>query len=122
MPFRVLVVDDNLVNRLLVITHLKKAGWEIFELDNGEAVIPWLTEHTIDVVLLNISMPGLSGEEVCRLLRQHPQLRDTRVIAYTAHALADEHDRIMAAGFDEILTKPISKAELFRVLERVLGH
>ena len=122
MPFRVLVVDDNQVNRLLVITHLKKAGWEIFELDNGETVIPWLSEHTVDVILLDISMPGLSGEEVCRLLRQHPQLRTIRIIAYTAHALADEHDRIMAAGLNDILTKPISKAELFAVLERVLAH
>lgn len=122
MSFRVLVVDDNQVNRLLVITHLKKVGWEISELDHGEAVIPWLMEHMIDVMLLDISMPGLSGEEVCRLLRQHPQLCHTKIIAYTAHALADEHDRIMAAGFDDILTKPISKAELFAVLERVLAH
>jgi CheY-like chemotaxis protein len=65
-----------------------------------------------DLVLLDISLPGLDGVEVLRILRQDAALRGLPVIALTAHAMAGDRDRFLDAGFDDYVTKPITDEEL----------
>ena len=69
---KVLIVDDQKINRMLPSVLLKQAGCEVFELDNGEAVPALLQANPVDAVLLDISMPGVSGMEVCAKLRKEP--------------------------------------------------
>ena len=109
---RVLVVDDHPVNRLLVSVMLREAGCVVAEVEGGQQALDRLVVEAFDIVLLDISMPGLSGDEVCRRIRAEPRLAGLRVIAYTAHAFEDERSRILSEGFDALLTKPISREGL----------
>ena len=105
----VLIVDDNAVNRKLAAAMLKRRGWTSEEVDCGEAALALLEQRAdFDYVLLDISMPGLTGDEVCRRLRALEATRQLKIIAYTAHALESEKAKIMGAGFDDIIIKPIS--------------
>lgn len=109
-----LVVDDNAANRLLAARLLQRLGWDVAQAADGSAALETLRERPVNVVLLDISMPGLSGEEVCRMIRQLGVAR--RVIAYTAHALPEELDRFKASGFDGMLIKPITRESLTNAL------
>lgn len=107
-----LVVDDHPTNRLLGCTLLGKMGWVTEEADSGELALEKAGRTEFALILLDISMPGLSGEETCARLRAQPNGATIRIIAYTAHAFPEERERFLAAGFDEILTKPISRQRL----------
>ena len=112
----VLVVDDNAVNRKLAVALLKRRGMQVDEADGGPLALEMLQQIAYDAVLLDISMPVMDGKEVCRMIRATPQWSSVRVIAYTAHAMESERQSIMAAGFDDLLVKPISGQDLLRVL------
>lgn len=109
---RILVVDDNAINRKLAIALLKKHGWEVHEVDGGQAAIARLADSAFDAVLLDISMPGMDGETVCRTIRADARLAGLRVVAYTAHAMDHEKQKILDAGFDDIVIKPVTMAAL----------
>jgi CheY-like chemotaxis protein len=113
---KVLVVDDNAVNRKLAVALLKRRGMHVEEADGGGVALEMLKAGQFDSVLLDISMPVMDGKEVCRILRSTPELAKLFVIAYTAHAMESERQSIMAAGFDDLLVKPISGQDLLRVL------
>jgi CheY-like chemotaxis protein len=106
---KVLVVDDHPMNRKLATMLLRNAGYPHDEAESGEQALERLAGGDFGVVLLDVSMPGISGEEVCRRIRADERLKGLRVIAYTAHAFEDERSRILAEGFDALLTKPISR-------------
>lgn len=112
----VLVVDDNAVNRKLAVALLKRRGMHAEEAEGGAVALEMLKDEKFDSVLLDISMPVMDGEQVCRIIRHTPSMANLRVVAYTAHALESERQRIMAAGFDDLLVKPISAHDLLRVL------
>lgn len=111
-----LVVDDNEVNRLLAARLLTKAGWEVSTVEDGQAALTWMGANRARLVLLDISMPGLSGEEVCQAARARSLCPGMKVVAYTAHAMPEERARFLASGFDAILTKPISKSHVLDLL------
>jgi CheY-like chemotaxis protein len=107
-----LVVDDNATNRLLARTLLKKLGWQSEEADCGAAAIALLQGRRFSFILLDISMPGMSGEETCAVIRGMREGSEIPIIAYTAHAFPEEKARILAAGFDDLVIKPISLQSL----------
>jgi len=107
-----LIVDDHPTNRLIASTLLRKLGWQTHEADSGNAAIELARQHEFRLVLLDISMPGLSGEQTCEQLRQHYAGRNIRIIAYTAHAFPEDRARFLAVGFDDILVKPINREQL----------
>ena len=113
---RALVVDETAVNRKLAVALLKSRGMHVEEADGGGVALEMLKAGQFDSVLLDISMPVMDGKEVCRILRSTPELAGLFVIAYTAHAMESERQSIMAAGFDDLLVKPISGQDLLRVL------
>ena len=77
-------------------------------MDSGDRALRHLATQRYDLVLLDISMPGMTGLEVCQHIRADPRLMALRVIAYTAHVLLEEQQRFLAGGFDDVLLKPIS--------------
>jgi CheY-like chemotaxis protein len=110
---RVLLVDDVMLNRKLAIAFMSRMGWETLEVDGGLVALQWLRTHPpVDLVLLDISMPDLSGEEVCKQLRADPAFADLKIVAYTAHAGPDDIERFLANGFDAALIKPITSQRL----------
>ena len=115
-PLKVIVVDDNQTNRLLPGLFLRPLGHEVQECDSAAQALDWLAHNPCDVVLLDISMPTVSGLQLCQQLRQQPQHQQLKIIAYTAHAMPADVQLLEAAGFDKILIKPIRSHELLSVL------
>lgn len=113
---KVLIVDDQKLNRTLPCVLLRKLGCEVTEADSGEAALAALQGRSMDAILLDISMPGISGTEVCRRLRGDPALAGLYIVAYTAHALPEQRVEMLAAGFDEVLIKPINRQRLLKAL------
>jgi CheY-like chemotaxis protein len=118
---RILIVDDVDLNRRLAGAILKRQGWEIAEACDGLVALDLLGREKFDVVLLDISMPRLSGDEVCRRIKADPALAGMPVIAYTAHAMEEEKAQILAGGFDGILIKPIGVEALNDALRAVMS-
>jgi CheY-like chemotaxis protein len=86
------------------------------------AALDWLASNpAVDVLLLDISMPDLCGEAVCRQLRANPAFDSLKIVAYTAHAGSDDSQRFLANGFNAVLIKPISSQRLKDVLAEVVG-
>ena len=115
-PKRVLVVDDQKMNRMLVEVMLASAGCVVTQAESGVEALELLGREPFDVVLLDISMPGMSGDEVIVHIRANPAYHGMRVVAYTAHAMEGDRSRLLRRGFDSILTKPISGASLMAAL------
>jgi two-component system, sensor histidine kinase and response regulator len=116
---RVLVAEDNAVNRRLVEALLRKRGHTVVSVDNGRAAVAAVTEGGFDVVLMDVQMPEMDGLEATRTIRQLEI--ETRahvpIIALTAHAMKGDRDICVAAGMDEYLSKPINAVELFSKIE-----
>ena len=102
----VALVEDNPDNRLLVRVILESL-YEITEYENGFAALEGLPKEKPDLVLLDVSLPEMDGTEVLRRIRADANLRELPVIALTAHAMAGDREKYLAAGFDEYVTKPI---------------
>ncbi len=108
---RIAVVEDNADNRLLVAAILD-GRYRLDEYASGAEALAGLAESPPDLVLLDISLPEMDGTEVLHRLRDHPALRRLPVIALTAHAMAGDRERYLAAGFDDYVTKPILDEEV----------
>ena len=112
----VLIIDDEAVNRRLAQVLFQKLDWEVETVDSGDRALLHLAARRYDLILLDISMPGMTGLEVCQHIRADPRLMALRVIAYTAHALLEQQQRFLASGFDAVLLKPIS----FRAVQELI--
>lgn len=108
----VLVVDDVLENRVLAVAFLEKLGWMVLEAGSGQAAIDVLKRVRPTHMLLDIKMPGFDGIAVARYVREFMGDQQMKIIGYTAHALKDEVQRILASGFDAVLIKPITYADI----------
>jgi DNA-binding response OmpR family regulator len=115
---RVMVVDDDLTVREVVVTYLRAAGYEVGEAADGEAALAGLRDERADLVVLDLMLPGMDGLEVCRRLRAKGD--DVAVIMLTA--LGSETDRVVGLerGADDYVTKPFSPRELVLRVESVL--
>ena len=121
MKPKIAVVEDNLDNRLLVQAILEDQ-YEISEYETGMEVLDRLADNIPDLVLLDISLPGMDGTEVLRWVRSQELLSDLPVIALTAHAMSGDREKYLEMGFDEYVTKPIVDEEvLVGAIERLLA-
>ncbi len=103
----VLVVDDNPGMRFLSERMLKAIGIVVVgQAENAEACMREIATHAYDVILMDISMPGVSGIELCGMVRAAPSGRATRIVACTAHAAKKDETKFLSCGFDTVLTKP----------------
>ena len=120
---RILVVEDNPVNSLMVIRVLEKQGHRAWAATSGEEALAHFDRQPFDAVLMDLQMPDIDGFEVTRRIRNvEGAERRVPVIATTAHALDGDRERCLTAGMDEYLTKPIQFDELFAALERVANQ
>ncbi len=118
---RVLLVEDNAINREVAREWLDAAGVATEEAENGRVALDRLNAMATDVnlpdmVLMDIQMPELDGLEATRLLRKDERFKDMPIIAMTAHALKGDRERCLDAGMDDYLTKPIDPRALFGAL------
>ncbi|MBI3566089.1 MAG: response regulator [Elusimicrobia bacterium] len=106
MSEKILVADDDADNRRIMELSLKKAGYEVVLAVDGERAVEAALRETPDLVLLDLSMPVLSGWDALLRMKADARLKDVPVMAFTAHAMAGDEERVRAAGFDGYLTKP----------------
>jgi two-component system, cell cycle response regulator DivK len=118
---KIAVVEDNPDNRLLAHILLQDF-YEVAEYANGTDALQGIKADKPDVVLLDISLPDLPGTEVLQHIRADAALKHLPVIALTAHAMAGDREKYLAAGFDDYVTKPIVNEKiLLHAIEGVLG-
>lgn len=115
----ILCVDDEQDLLDILSYNLKKEGYNVYTSDNGEKAIQMADRIKPDLVLLDIMMPGMDGMEVCRQIRNHPQIKDVHVIFITAKA--DEVDEILGLEFgaDDYITKPFSPRKIITKVKAV---
>ncbi len=106
MKPKLAVIEDNLDNRLLVEAILED-DYDISEYGTGLEAVEGLPDNIPDLVLLDISLPGMDGTEVLQWIRSQSELRDVPVIALTAHAMSGDRERYIEMGFNDYVTKPI---------------
>lgn len=120
---KILLVEDNQVNRELVREMLEGGEFEVFEAENGLEALHMLPKTSPDLVLLDIQMPVLDGMSAIKQLRQKPQYATLPVLALTAYAMVGDRERVLAAGFSGYVTKPIDRktllSEIHAHLEKV---
>jgi CheY-like chemotaxis protein len=119
MP-RILIVDDRPSNRELLRATLEYAGHQVAEAPDGPAALEHLHQHPIDLVIMDIQMPGLDGYHVLALIRQVPHLATIPVIALTAYAMDGDAERGVQAGFNAYVTKPVALRHLLRIINESL--
>ncbi|GAA4347787.1 hypothetical protein GCM10023185_03090 [Hymenobacter saemangeumensis] len=119
---RVLLVEDNAVNREVVHMLLSNYGMVIDEADSGHQALELFGQHRYDVVLMDIQMPGMNGMEATALIRQHADATRaaTPVLALTANAFRSDADKYRAAGMNDTLPKPFEEAELLTKLAALI--
>lgn len=120
-PLRILVADDNEMNRSVIEMQLEYLGYQADFVANGEEVVRAVTAHRYDLVLMDISMPLMNGEEACRAIRRNTDIEQPVVVAVTASALAGDRERYLAGGMDHYLPKPVDSLELARLVKKVAG-
>jgi PAS domain S-box-containing protein len=117
---RILLVEDNAVNRLLALRLLEKRGHTVTVAGNGIEALAALEKHSIDLVFMDVQMPEMDGFQATAAIRAKEKLSENHliIIAMTAHAMIGDKERCLAAGMDDYISKPIRPAELDALLER----
>jgi CheY-like chemotaxis protein len=118
-PLKVLVVDDNVDTVLGFSMLLKASGHDVRTAHDGLSAVETAIAYRPDVVLLDIGLPGLNGYEVARRLRQHPNLKNTVLIALTGYGQDTDRQASKQAGFDHHLVKPARFDQLNKILATV---
>jgi CheY-like chemotaxis protein len=121
MSARVLIVEDNRDNMALMDYLLTAAGYVPLLAAGGALGVRAAAEVPPDLILLDIQMPEMDGYEVAGAIRADPAMAHTKLVAVTAFAMVGDQERIIAAGFDGYLTKPISPETFVRDVEQFLA-
>ena len=121
--YRILLAEDNRVNRKVAVRLLEKQGHRVTAAANGRIALERALRETFDLILMDVQMPEMDGLEATRQIREAERAtaRHTPIIALTAHALAGDRERCLTAGMDGYVTKPIRAAQLLTAIQRLVG-
>jgi CheY-like chemotaxis protein len=103
----ILIVEDNPVNRKLLVTVLRPHGYKLLSAVDGEEAVRIARQELPDLILMDLQLPKMNGFEATQRLKELPETANIPVIALTAHAMPDERHRAQQVGFDGYITKPI---------------
>jgi CheY-like chemotaxis protein len=117
---RILLVEDNEMNRDMLARRLQKRGYELMIAVDGLLAVEMTQKEKPDLVLMDMSLPGLDGWEASRRLKADPATAAIPIIALTAHAMAEDREKALAAGCNEFETKPVDLTSLLAKMETLL--
>lgn len=120
MP-KILLVEDDEMNRDMLMRRLQRRGYEVVAAVDGGEAITLTRQQSPDLVLMDISLPVKDGYQATRELKADPAVQHIPIIALTAHALAEDQARALAAGCNDYDTKPIELPRLLQKIEALLG-
>jgi two-component system cell cycle response regulator DivK len=118
---KILVVEDNEMNRDMLARRLQRRGYEVVIAVDGQEGVALAQSETPDLILMDMSLPVLDGWEATRQLKTTPRTKSIPIIALTAHAMSDDRDIALEAGCDDYDTKPIEMRRLLAKVEVLLG-
>ena len=116
----VMVVEDNEKNRKLMRVILKAKGYNVVEAATGEEAIGILKNQKPDIILMDIQLPGIDGLTLIKQIKADTSTKDVPILAVTAYAMKGDEQKIMAAGADGYLSKPINTQELPAIVEKYI--
>jgi CheY-like chemotaxis protein len=122
MAEKILVVEDNEQNRILMRQILTHHGYKVLEATDGLTGLEMALTHIPDLILVDIQMPVMNGYMVIRELRATPELKNIKVIAVTSFAMKGDREKALEAGFDEYVTKPIDTREFPKLVKKILSQ
>lgn len=117
-----LLVEDNELNRDMLSRRLSRSGYHVLLAVDGEEAIRAAQTDSPDLILMDMSLPLLSGWEATRRIKSHPETGKIPVIALTAHAMAKDREEALACGCDDYDTKPVELARLLQKMDVLLGR
>ena len=118
----ILLVEDNEMNRDMLSRRLRRKGYEVISADDGREGVALAQAGTVDLILMDMSLPVLDGWQATRLLKDDPRTRPIPVIALTAHAMPGDREKAIEAGCDDYDTKPVEFARLIEKIEAQLAR
>ena len=118
---RILLVEDNEMNRDMLSRRLERRGYEVIVAVDGEEGVARAGTDAPDVIVMDLSLPGIDGWEATRQLKAANETRAIPVLALTAHAMAGDREKAIEAGCDDFDTKPVDLPRLVEKLEALLG-
>jgi len=121
MALKILIVEDNDKNRLLIKDILLYYGYEVLEAENGEQGVASAKKHLPDLILMDIQMPVMDGFKALAILKSDAATKSIRVLAMTSFAMKGDKEKIMQAGFDDYIAKPIDTRKLPALVKKYAG-
>jgi CheY-like chemotaxis protein len=118
---KILLVEDNEMNRDMLSRRLQRKGYEVAMALDGEQGVAMALSEAPALILMDMSLPGIDGWEATRRIKAAPSTKSIPVIALTAHALTSDRDQALAAGCDDFDTKPVEFTRLLAKIETLLG-
>jgi CheY-like chemotaxis protein len=118
---KILLVEDNEMNRDMLSRRLQKKGYEVVMALDGEQGVAMALSEAPALILMDMSLPGIDGWEATRRIKAAPSTKSIPVIALTAHALTSDRDQALEAGCDDFDTKPVEFTRLLAKIETLLG-
>lgn len=122
MSQKILVVEDNDRNRRLMRILLKSKGYEVIEATTGEEAMNYLKDQKPDLILMDIQLPHTDGLELTRKIKSTKATSDIPIVAVTAYAMKGDRERILEAGCDGYISKPVNTREVPLVIAKILGN
>jgi CheY-like chemotaxis protein len=120
MSGKVLVIEDNDRNRKLVKILLEANKYEVIEAKTGEEALTCLQNDKPDLILLDIQLPNMDGLTLTRILRSNQKTKDIPIVAVTAYAMKGDKERVLGAGCDAYISKPIDTRELPMIVANII--
>ena len=120
MPGKILVIEDNDRNRKLVKILLEASKYSVIEAQTGEEALKYLQDDKPDLILLDIQLPKMDGLTLVKKLRADQEMKDIPIVALTAYAMKGDKERMLEAGCDAYVSKPIDTRELPVIIANLL--
>lgn len=117
----VLLVDDDDRNLFALSNYLEGAGMQVITASSGFSAIDALKEAPVDIILMDIMMPGMDGYEAIRIVKEDPSTSHIPVIAVTAKAMKGDREKCMAAGADDYISKPVALTDLMQKIQELIN-
>lgn len=118
---KVLVVEDDSINMILVFEILKASGIMVDGAENGKEAIKKIENEFYDLILMDIELPGMDGIETTRIIKSKPEYKDVPIVALTAYAMKGDREICLEAGMDEYIAKPIHVTEFMERMKKYVG-
>lgn len=120
LPLSILIAEDNFINQKLLLDVLASQGYKCDAVSNGFEVLSTVQKKKYDLILMDIQMPGMSGEETMKQVRELQLNHVPKIIAVTAYAMADDRGKFLESGMDGYLSKPFRVDELISEIRKVV--